>query len=92
MSLFVDSSIWYAAADRGDRSNGRAKEILASGDRLVTSDHVLVETWLLLQHRLNRAAAERFWEGLRQGVADVEMVGTADLEVAWSIGLTFADQ
>lgn len=84
--------MWYAAADRGDRSNARAKEILANGDRLVTSDHVLVETWLLLRHRLNRGAAERFWDGLRQGVADVEMVGAADIEVAWSIGLTFADQ
>jgi len=53
---------------------------------------VLVETWLLLRHRLHRAAAERFWEGLRAGVATVEPVSAADLEAAWSIGQAFPDQ
>ena len=80
MSLFVDTSAWYAAADSADRSNGRAREILAAGEQLVTTDHVLVETWLLLRHRLNRGAAERFWEGLRLGVAAVEPVAAADWE------------
>jgi len=92
VSLFVDTSVWYAAADRGDRSNPRAKEILSAADRRVTSDHVLIETWLLLRHRLNRDAAERFWDGLRRGVALVEPVSAADLEVAWAIGEAFADQ
>jgi len=45
VSLFVDTSIWYAAADASDRSNSRAKAILKSGGPLVTSDHVLIETW-----------------------------------------------
>lgn len=92
MSLFVDTSAWYAAADRRDRSNARAKEILSGGERLVTTDHVLVETWLLLRHRLSRGAAERFWEGLRQGAAALEVAGAADLEMAWSIGSEFSDQ
>jgi predicted nucleic acid-binding protein len=82
----------YAAADRGDRSNPRAKEILGAGERLVTSDHVLVETWFLVRHRLGGAAAERFWEGLRGGVAATEPVVAADLEVAFRIGVDFADQ
>ena len=43
MSLFVDTSAWYAAADSDDRSNHQAKEILSAGERLVTTDHVLVE-------------------------------------------------
>ncbi|HEX9698889.1 MAG TPA: PIN domain-containing protein [Acidobacteriota bacterium] len=92
MSLFVDTSVWYAAADRGDSSNERAKEILAAGDPLVTTDHVLVETWLLLRHRLGRHAAERFWDGLRSGVAAIEAVTTADLESAWATGEAFPDQ
>jgi predicted nucleic acid-binding protein len=92
VSLFVDTSAWYAAADSGDRSNGRARAILSDEDRLVTTDHVLVETWLLLRHRLGRDAAERFWNGLRSGVAAIEAVSLADLEVAWSIGVTFSDQ
>lgn len=92
MSLFVDTSAWYAGADEADRNHGRAAEVLSAGERLITSDHVLVETWFLLRVRLGRAAAERFWNGLRRGVAAIEIVGAADLEVAWSIGESFPDQ
>jgi predicted nucleic acid-binding protein len=92
MSLFVDTSIWYAAADKSDSSNSRAKAILSAGDTLVTSDHVLVKTWALIHHRLGRRAAEAFWRGLRDGVAAVETVGSGDLEVAWELGSSYADQ
>jgi predicted nucleic acid-binding protein len=92
VSVFVDTSAWYAAADAGDRSNARAQDVLSCGERLVTTDHVLVETWLLLRHRLHRRAAERFWYSLRTGVAAVESVLDADLEVAWAIGEAFPDQ
>ena len=91
MSVFVDTSAWYAAADRQDRSNGRAKAVLVRQEPLVTTDHVLVETWLLLHHRLHRAVAEQFWSGIRSGAATVEPVGAGDLEVAWSIGAAFPD-
>lgn len=74
MRLFVDTSIWYAAADRGDAGNGRAKEVLASGESLVTTDHVLAETWILLRSRVHREAAERFWERLRSGVARIARI------------------
>lgn len=93
MSLFVDTSVWYAAADAGDRGNARAREILSGADApLLTTDHVLVETWLLLRHRIHREAAERFWAGLRGGVAELEPVRASDLEAAWSIGEVFTDQ
>jgi len=92
VSLFVDTSAWYAAADANDRSNARARAILSDAEPRVTTDHVLVETWLLLRHRLGREAAEMFWRGLRSGVASIESVGVADLEVAWRIGQVFSDQ
>lgn len=92
MTLFVDTSAWYAAADAGDASNDRAKEILSDGERLATTDHVLVETWILLHHRLGSVAAARFWEALRGGVASVESVTAADLAAAWAIGEAFPDQ
>ncbi|MFY9747734.1 MAG: PIN domain-containing protein [Acidobacteriaceae bacterium] len=92
MSLFVDASVWYAAADAGDASNRRAKAILKAGESLVTTDHVLVETCALLRHRLGRLAAERFWDGMRSGVAMLEPVGVADLEAAWQIGMAWRDQ
>ncbi len=92
MTLFVDSSAFYAGADRGDRQHERAVAILSAGEPLVTTDHVLVEAWLLLQRRLGTQIAERFWEGLRSGVARIEPVGVADLERAWNIGVDFGDQ
>jgi len=84
--------VLYAAADRGDRSNERAKQVLAAGDRLVLSDHILVETWTLVAHRLGRSAAERQWEAIRAGAATIEPVVAADLEVAYAIGEEFPDQ
>ncbi|NJD28653.1 MAG: PIN domain-containing protein [Chloroflexi bacterium] len=91
MTLFVDSSVFYAGADRGDSSHTSAAALLKS-ESLVTTDHVLAETWLLLNARLGRPAAERFWEGLRSGAAELEPVGPGDLERAWSIGQEFPDQ
>lgn len=92
MSLFVDTSIWYAAVDSSDISNAPAKRILSAGEPLVTTDHVLIETWTLIRYRIGRRAAERFWQGLREGVAIVETVGAADLEAAWQIGAAYRDQ
>jgi predicted nucleic acid-binding protein len=92
MSLFVDTSIWYAAADKSDASNRRAKAVLSAGEPLITSDHVLIETWTLIRWRLGWHAAEQFWEGLRSGVADVLTVGAADLDLAWEIGRSYRDQ
>ena len=92
MSLFVDTSAWYAAADRSDVSHERAKAVLEIDDTLVTTDHVLVETWVLLRHRLSRTAAERFWGGLRAGAAEVETVTPVDMAVAWAVGESFPDQ
>ena len=92
MSLFVDTSMWYAAADSSDISNTLAKGVLSGGEPLVTTDHVLIETWTLIRHRIGRRAAERFWQGLRDGAASVETVGAADLESAWQIGLAYRDQ
>lgn len=92
MSVFVDTSAWFAAAHTRDRRNSRAKELLATPETLVTSDHVLIETWRLLHHFLSAQAAERFWEGLRSGVATVETTTAADLDAAWEIGRAFPDQ
>jgi predicted nucleic acid-binding protein len=92
MSLFVDTSIWNAAVDAADSGNSGAKAVLSSGETLITSDHVLIETWTLLHHRLKPHAAERFWAGLRDGIATIEPVTHADLESAWQIGQSWRDQ
>ncbi len=92
MSLFVDTSAFYAATDAGDQSHVRATELLRSGDSLVTTDHVLIESWLLMRARGSRVAANRFWAAIRDGLATVEPVLPGDLETAWRIGEAFPDQ
>ena len=90
--MFVDSSVWFAAADSGDRDNARAKAALQTGEPLITTDHVLIETWNLLHHKLHEHAAEQFWDELRNGVAVIECVGPGDLQAAWEIGQAWRDQ
>ena len=84
--------MWFAAIVSRDRWNARAKTILRNTTRHITTDHVLVETWLLLNSRAHRQAAERFWDGIRTGAARVESVTPADLETSWAIGAAFPDQ
>ena len=92
MSAFVDSSVWFGAANIREQRNERAKQILADLDSVHITDHVLVETWLLLNSRINRTAAEQFWRAVRSGAAEIERVTPADLETAWGIGEAFPDQ
>lgn len=91
MTLFVDTSTFYAAVDAGDIDHGLAKRLLATHEPMLTTDHVLLETWLLIQRRLGHVAAEHFWRGTLP-VVDIEMVQPADLEKALEIGAAFADQ
>ena len=92
MSVFADSSYWFAGVVARDKDNARAKAIAREVDAFVTTDHVLVETWLLLNSRYHRRGAERFWERIRQGAARVEMVTAGDMEAGRAIGDAFADQ
>jgi predicted nucleic acid-binding protein len=92
LSVFVDSSAWFALVAARDSHNARAKSLLQKETGLVTSDHVVVETWLLLNNRFHRHAADSFWERIRRGPAQIEHVTAADLEAAWAIGEIFPDQ
>jgi uncharacterized protein len=92
LSIFVDSSVWFAATIARDHDNARAIAILSGAIDLVTTDHVLVETWLLLNSRYSRFDADRFWDGIRRGGIRTETPNAADLEKAWTIGESFPDQ
>ena len=93
MTVFVDTSIWYAAADVDDGGHVRARTLLEEFEgNLLTSDHVLVETWLLTRNRLGIAVAETLVNAIRDGRARVELATLADLEVAAQIHESFPDQ
>jgi predicted nucleic acid-binding protein len=92
LTVFVDTSVWFAAANIRDRHNDRAKQLLVAIPSPLLTDHVLIETWNLLNNRVHRQAAENFWLGVRNGVAALEKVTAADFEAAWAIGEIFPDQ
>ena len=95
MSILVDTGAWYAIADASDRHHQEASRLYAEHagrTRLVTSDLILAETWALLSSHLGRAAAVTFWETLRETRIPVLAIEAADLDAAWRIVQTFADQ
>lgn len=93
MTVFVDTSCWYAAADADDASHHRAATRLEEySGQLLTSDHVLVETWYLASSRLGRTVAETLVDRIRNGIARVESTLLSDLETAASIQQAFPDQ
>lgn len=93
MTVFVDTSAWYAAADADDANHRRAAARLEEFvGALLTTDHVLVETWFLTSRRLGRAVGETLVNRIRSGIARVEPAILADLEVAARIHETFPDQ
>jgi predicted nucleic acid-binding protein len=92
LSTFIDTSVWFAAINSRDAHNEVAKNILSSVSDAVLTDYVLVETWRLVNSKIHRLAADRFWAGIRNGIANLEKVTAADLEAAWTIGAAFPDQ
>lgn len=101
---FVDTSAFYALVDEDDRHHREAVSILADmlqTDQVVTSDHVIVESWMLIASRLGRTAAMRFWDGLTgtafeplglDSAFTVIGVAVADMQRAREIANEWPDQ
>ena len=66
MSVFVDTSAFFAVMDADDSAHGRASQAWAAlvngTEALVTSNYTLVETQALVQSRLGMAAVRLFFE------------------------------
>ena len=77
MSLFVDTSAFYALLDADDAHHGQSasawREIMASDQRLLTTNYVLVETFALVRGRLGLEAARDFQQDIVP-VLDVEFI------------------
>jgi predicted nucleic acid-binding protein len=56
------------------------------------TDHVVVESWLLISSRLGRTAAMKFWDGLAAEVFTVLGVTAEDLRRGREIAREWADQ
>ncbi len=66
MSVFADTSAFYALLDADDENSGPSaatwRELITSDDRIVTTNYVLVETFALLQSRIGIRAVREFQE------------------------------
>jgi uncharacterized protein len=94
LTTFVDSSVLFAAARARDGKHKRALEILGSlkGHAPVTTDHIVVETWLLLNRRYGHSDAMTFWRGIPTTPLGVETTTQIDLERARGIAQVWEDQ
>jgi predicted nucleic acid-binding protein len=94
-SLFVDTGAFYALADRSDGHHLAARTAWLEGartDELVTTDHVVVESWLLLRARLGRRAAMHWWDALARGAVTVVGVTSQDFARARDLADAWPDQ
>ena len=90
---YVDTSAWVSLADASEASHERVAAALRERrGRLLSSDHVLHETWAVMRHRHGFREAETLVGAIRSGIARIEVSGLADLEVAAAIAVAFPDQ
>jgi predicted nucleic acid-binding protein len=68
LTVFVDTSAFYAILDRDDVNHAAAGKtwigLVDSGATLLTHNYVLLETTALLQHRLGLASVRDFHEDM----------------------------
>ena len=68
MTVFVDTSAFYAVFDQDDANHAEARtvwtKLVREGETLLTNNYVLLETVALLQHRLGIAAVRVFQEDI----------------------------
>jgi predicted nucleic acid-binding protein len=78
MSVFVDTSAFLAVMDADERNHRSAKmlwhRLLSSGESLVSTNYVLLETSAVIQHRFGFGAAREF-EGAVVPILSVQWVG-----------------
>ena len=83
-TVFVDAGAWYALADRNDANHRKAAKIypslLSTAGRLVTSNLVVAETYVLILHELGHAAALSFLERIKTSPRIALIYSTEDIE------------
>jgi predicted nucleic acid-binding protein len=97
MDIFVDTGAWYAVQDPDDHWHVEAtrtlRALVASGARLITSNHVVGETYSLLLRTQGHAASFRFVDTLgASGRVTLTHVDEATEREAFALLRRFADQ
>lgn len=71
---FADTSFWFGLQERRDSRYEQAKRLVSRGiGRVLTTNHVVGETWTLLRRRSGHRAAVGFLDRIRE-LPDLEIV------------------
>jgi hypothetical protein len=86
---FVDTSAWFAYANRRDSAHARIRSVLRTFQgRLITSNFIFDETVTLCLYRLGYQVAARVGEVLLdQTVVDLVRITPEDEQKAWALWL-----
>lgn len=94
--IFVDTSAFFAIENRRDTHHPEAlrfrDECLKTGQRLVTSDYVLDESYTIIRLRAGHHVAVQFGEDLRTSqLIHIEHITPEITEMAWRIFKAYRD-
>ena len=71
---FADTSFWFGLQERRDGRHAQARALVARGvGQVITTNHVVGETWTLLRRRSGHAAAVGFLDKLT-ALTEVDVV------------------
>jgi len=95
--LFVDTGAWVALADQDDKYHERAArgyaDLLKRYRRLITTNLVVAEAYIILHKALGHAAAITFLESVRSSPRIEKVQSTEELEMeAEDILRRYSDQ
>jgi len=83
-AIFVDASAWIALADRDDSNHKKAANIYSSflnaNNRLITSNLVIDETYIVLLKELGHEAAFAFLERVKTSPRITRVYSSEDIE------------
>jgi predicted nucleic acid-binding protein len=82
--IFVDTGAWVALADIKDTKHGKAASaypsVLASHRRIITSNLIIAETYIILVKALGHAAATAFLERIHTSPRIARIYSTEAIE------------
>jgi predicted nucleic acid-binding protein len=83
-TIFVDAGAWFALADKNDANHRKAAGIypvlLSTQGRLITSNLVIAEAYVLILMELGHAAASVFLERIKASPRIVRVYSTEAIE------------
>jgi len=90
--IFVDTSFWVALRNRRDRHHEEARILISGADlpAMLTSNHVIGETWTFLRRRAGHGSAVDFLELIERSERLVVEHVTQQLEgqaLSWLPGI-----